>query len=253
MKKKDKKILRAVLIFSFLILPAIGRAVQELPPPTINVSPDVFYSLDETLYLEGKASPTVTVELFFEKQSGGPPVRLNVKSNSNGEWFLAQKLELTSGEWMVRGRILSDPPSDWSNPRIIRSVVSGFFIGSIKIKYLPTIIILGSLIIIGLVLLIYSSIRIRKIQHLELERKMAEKTEEFKKALLEKETEVTTALVEENFKDIRRKITEEWIHLEEKLREKGGLSKEEEEHRSRLLRDLRDAEEKIEEKIREIT
>ncbi len=247
-----------LLLILFLFLnPNFALAAENIaapsvvPPPTINISPDTYYPLDENLYLEGRSLPNARVELFFEKQSGGAdPVRLNINANSNGEWFFAQKLEMASGEWMARARVLGNAPSEWSNPKIIRSVVSGFFLGSIKIKYLPVIIVLVSLFIIGIILLIYSLLRVKTIERLELERQIEQKTKAFEKSLHEKEMEAVVTLVEENFTDIRRKITEELAHLEKQLSERGVLSNEEQEHRNSLLAQLHDAEETIEKKIK---
>ncbi|MCH8316876.1 MAG: hypothetical protein IIA88_00005, partial [Bacteroidetes bacterium] len=117
--------------------------------PTINVAPSVYYSLDEALYLEGRADAGAEVELFFEN-SGSQPVRVIVDVNSNGEWFFRERLELASGEWTVRARTVGNPDlSDWSNPRIIRSIVSGFIIGSVKVKYVPVILTLLSIFVLG--------------------------------------------------------------------------------------------------------
>ena len=226
-----------------------GIAAASVSVPTINVAPLVHYSLDEMLYIEGRADAGVEVELFFEK-SGSQPVRVSVDTNSNGEWFFGERLELTSGEWTVRARAVDNPDiSDWSNPRIIRSVVSGFTIGSVKVKYVPVILTLLSLFVLGVIFLVYSITRARKVRQLALEQEMHAETDALAKRLHEKESEDTRAFIERSFSDIRRDIMEEIQLLEDQVRSGKTLSKEEEKQRRKLFQDLREAEEAIEKRI----
>lgn len=57
----------------------------------------------------------------------------------------------------------------------------------------------------------------------------------------------------QNFAEIRRNILEELTHLEKKIKDGGELTKEEDEHRDKMLRDLRGAEEAINKKLKEIS
>lgn len=237
------------LFVIFAIAPFFAGAVSA---PTINVAPAVYYPLDETLYIEGGALPNSMVELRFEKPDT-QPVRLTAASNSNGEWFISEKLELASGEWMVRARIADDPPSDWSTPRIIRSVVSGFVVGSVRIKYAPVIIVLAVLLAASAALFGYSVIRVRTVRRLDYENQMKERAASLERELHEKERRIAGTLVEENFSELKRKINEELDHLEEKARKGESLSNDEAAHRHDLLRQLRETEERIEQKIKEIT
>lgn len=256
MSKVLKKINYLTFVIGILIsfFAFAQSTVPAAPPaPTISVAPASYYPLDEALYLEGRSAPKIKIELYFEKP-GSQPVRQSVESNANGEWFFGQKLELASGEWTVRGRAIGKDnlPSDWSNPRIIRSVVSGFSVGSLKIKYLPIIVVLSLIFLLGLGLLIYSLSRVRNIQRLELERKLEEKTQALEKTLREKEQEIAKIAVEQEFTDLRKEILEELDHF--KKRRKGGekLTMEEEEHYDNLLRRLRRAQEDVEKQISKI-
>lgn len=221
------------------------------PAPEINIAPEIYYPLDETLYLEGKAVAKVTVELFFEKP-GSNPVRVTVESNSSGEWFLSQKLELSSGEWMVRARTATDLPSDWSTPRIIQSRITGIILGGVRIQYAPVAIGLVLLFLLGGGLLIYSIMRVRRVRQEAHERELHEGMEKLEHELRIKDREATEALLEQHFSEIREGIMKELEHFEVKAKDNGGLSPEEEEHRAKLMRELREAEESIQKKLKEI-
>lgn len=243
---------KIIAFFIFTLLALTNVLAVEFSAPVISVAPDVYYPLDEILYIEGKAAPKSKVELFFEKSGKSQPVRIAVESNSNGEWYFSEKFQLSSGEWMVRARLAGDPPSDWSNPRVIRSVVSGIVFGSVKIKYVPVILIFSVALIIIFILFLYSILKVRTIQQLELERQMREKTVVFRKALHEKDRQSAEVLVEQNFSDLRKKILEELEHLDKYPRDGAVLSKEEQGHRDDLLKELRKAEDLIEKRIKDI-
>ena len=134
-----KKIYTAgIIIFLAVLFITPILTFAEVSAPIISVAPSVYYPLDEVLYLEVRAAPKNKIDIYFEK-SGSQPIRIQAETNSNGDWYIGQKLELASGEWAVRARAIDkENLSDWSNPRIIRSVVSGFVFGSFKIKYLPS-------------------------------------------------------------------------------------------------------------------
>jgi len=225
-----------------------------LPAPVISIAPESYYPLDEVLYIEGRSTPSVKMELFFEKTSGGAqPIRVTLDANSNGEWYLSQKLELSSGEWSVRARALNDSSySDWSNPRIIRSVVSGIVFGSIKIRYLPIAVFLLFLFTLSAVIFIYVLVRARNLKNLEREKALQEKTALLEKSLHEKEKEVFGTAIDQNFGEIRRRIMDELEHLNKKACAGNELSREEAEHQEKLLRELREAEEVIQKKLKEM-
>ncbi|MDP1688534.1 MAG: hypothetical protein Q8L47_00150 [bacterium] len=267
--------------------PPTGGSSLDIPAPLapeINVAPEIYYPLDETLYIEGKADPKSKVELFFEKP-GSNPVRITVDANSGGEWFLSQKLELASGEWMVRARISFDPPSDWSNPRIIQSRVTGFIVGGVRVKYAPIAIALVLLFLLGGGFLLYAIMRARSVRigahERELqegmerhERELRENTERHERELREtmerrerdlqeslikmehesriKDRDATALLLEQHFSGIREGVLKELEHLELKVSQGASLSSDEEEHRAKLLSNLREAEEAITKKLKEI-
>jgi len=208
----------AVIGLSVLLSRITVAAPIELSAPVISVAPSQFYPLDEILYMEGKAAPKAKIAVNFEKPDS-KSVTVIVDANSNGEWFLGEKIELSSGEWTARARILSDPASDWSNPRIIRSIVSGFIFGSVKIKYLPIAIMLISLLLVLVALLVYLLRRVSKIRR--------------------------SAHLKED-------IADELEHLEKAIREGKKLSESEIKRRENLLLELRHAEEIIQDKFKDL-
>ncbi len=243
-----------ILIFTFFIFSAFVLAADVLPAPKISVAPPRYYPLDEALYLEGQAAPNSKVELYFEKLNNtNSPIRVTAEANSNGEWFFSEKLELARGEWNVRARAIKNQlTSDWSNPRIIQSVISGFMLGSLKIKYLPIVITLISLFFIAFALIAYYAFRVRKVKQLILEQEMREKTKELEKKLHDQERESIEETVEHNFEEIRKRIMEELGHLDNKCLKNGRLSQDDEGRQEQLLHALRRCEEEIEKKLKDI-
>lgn len=245
-----------ILIFAFSILaPGNLFAAESISAPTINVAPQQYYPLEEALYIEGKGPPAgQKIEFIFEKVSGGTqPVRLEVQANSNGDWFLAQRVELASGEWSVRARAVSGKgTSDWSNPRIIRSLVSGFVVGGVTVKYAPIALTLFLAVFASGILLVYAFFRAKGAKEVAREAEFKLKTESLQNEIREKERKIAEAAVTQSFGDLRKNILAELNHLDSKLRDV-ALSREEEEHREKLLRELREAEENIEKQLKSIS
>lgn len=245
------------LIFAILILVGGGNTalakenIAAIAAPVINIAPLSYYPLEEMLYLEGRAEPARAMEILFNK-SDSQPVRISVKSNSNGEWFFGERLELDGGDWTVRARIASGSQiSDWSNPRIVRSIISGFTVGAIKIKYLPVAIALALLFAVGFALLIYAFIRARKIKYADRATEMERKAEDLRWQLRNRELRSAKDLVEKNFSDLRRDLLGELEHLERRSKD-GALTKAEEAHRENMSRQLRHMEEDIKKQIKDL-
>ncbi|GEM_PF-6214890 len=235
----------------FFLLPSSAFAAPLAP--AISVAPLQYYPLDETLYLEGASQANTPVDILFEPVGSGlQPVRRQVSTNSRGEWFLSERVELATGEWMARARVGGDTPSDWSNPRIIRSVVSGFMLGSVRIAYLPIILALLALFIVSGGLLTYAIIRVRHIRRQEQERAVREKTEALEQKIKEQERKAISSAIEENLTDIRREVAEELSHRENNQTEKRKHTPTENQHADQLIKKLRDVQETIEEKVKDL-
>lgn len=245
---------KIIFLFS-MILFAVSSHVAlaaAIAAPTINIAPTSYYSLDEILYIEGRAVPNKNVELLFEKPSS-QPVRMTVKANSNGEWYFGERLELVGGEWMARARIVDgDIISDWSNPRIVRSIISGFNIGSLQIKYLPIFIVLVLLFAAGFALLLYSFIRARNIKYADRAQAIEKKAEDLKRQLRDRELQSAKDSIEKSFADLRKDLLDELEHLERRSKD-GALTKEEEDYRETMLRQLRHVEDDVEKQIKDLT
>ena len=145
-------------VFFVLAIPAM--AANELPVPTINISPDVYYPSDEILYLEGRAKPTSNIEVQFQKQ-GAKPLKFNVKSDTNGEWVLAEKVPLRAGDWEVRVRSTA---SEWSNPRVFKVVITGITIGGVNVKFAFLSFIIIFLLLSGAAVVSYFILRVRRLK-----------------------------------------------------------------------------------------
>ena len=77
-------------LFGVTFLAISAEAANQLPAPTINISPDIYYPFDEILYLEGRADSASNVEIQFQKQ-GVKPLKFNVKSDINPNSIIAEK------------------------------------------------------------------------------------------------------------------------------------------------------------------
>jgi hypothetical protein len=234
-----------LLVFSavfglFFCVPALSAT--ELPAPTIVINPDVYYPLDEVLYLEGRAKPDSSIELLLQK-SGSRPIRAVTRSDSRGEWVFAQKLPLDAGNWEVRARVVDgDNVSEWSNPRIVRAISTGLIIGGVTIKFSVLVFVIIVLLVVGALGALYYSRRVKAVIAWH------------EAALREKEREVLETEMEHEFYEIRQKIMRELEHLEKKI-EDGKFTDEEKkeslERREELLRELKESERSLEKKIKE--
>ncbi len=136
----------------------------QLPEPSISISPDDFYTFEDILYIEGRSMPEGIITVRTIK-AGEQPVKFIVKADSSGEWVVAEKTYLTAGNWEVSARAqIKDQISDWSNPRVIRSIATGVDIFGLKVRYVViAVILLVFFALLGLILT-YFLHRIRKLK-----------------------------------------------------------------------------------------
>lgn len=225
------------VVFFILVISCVPPvfAAEEVPAPSINIAPDTFYPLDEVLYMEGRATPMADVRIMFQKQ-GSAPVNFTIKADQNGEWSLTEKVLLETGDWEVRARIMKDGTvSEWSNPRLVRAVVSGFNVGSFQVKYVSIALILVAILGLGIALSIYFAHRIRKLR----------------KQLLEKETDEVRHKIIEGFDEIRSDILSELQGLESRQGER-QLNASEIARREHLLKELHTIQDNIEKEVRDV-
>lgn len=192
-----------------------------LSQPTIAVNPDIYYPQDEVLYIEGRAKPNSSIQIQFLKP-GAKIIRLVTKSDQNGEWVLTERAPLEPGDWEVRARLVEgERVSEWSNPRVIKAIATGVTLGGITIKFTFLII----LFVLAISVILYLLFRVRR-----------------------ETREKTGAMIEQDFSELKRDIMEELKHLASKRE----LSKEEQEHRDKLLRDLEHVEREIGRKLKDV-
>ncbi|MCH7882882.1 hypothetical protein IIA95_00465 [Patescibacteria group bacterium] len=211
----------SVIVVLFLLFVGVASAAFDLPTPTIYVNPDIYYPVDEILYLEGRAKPNATLQIQFLKP-GAKPLKLVTRSDQNGEWVLAERVPLEGGNWEVRARVIeAERTSLWSNPRIIKSIITGVTIGRVNIRFSA----IAFLLMIAAGVIFYLFFRMRQVAR-----------------------EKTGLQIEQDFSELRRNVAEELRHLARKR----SLSKEEEEHRDKLLRDLEHVEREINRRLKDI-
>ena len=231
---KFTSILILGVVFAASFLPVIKNVVvaAEISVPTITVNPDVYYPLDEVLYLEGIAEPNFTVEVRFQKQ-GAKPVVLIVKSNPRGEWLLAEKVSLGAGDWEVRGRTVDtndqNKVSQWSAPRTFKVVISGIMIGGFNVKFSDLSLVIIILLIGGIFLILYSNSRIRRL----------------KAVILNKEIKEASESIHEEFVELEQSLRDELKLLE--LRQ--NPSPEDLERKEQVIRNIENLEKNIQKDI----
>lgn len=215
--------------------PAVPPPAPQLREPAIAISPDYFYPFEDILYLAGRSAPNAIITVVLQKQ-GDKPVKFTVTPDSSGEWVVNEKTYLSAGDWEVRARAqLGSELSDWSNPRIIRSVVTGISVFGLRIRYIA----IGAFVFIFLLILagvfIYFTRTIRKL----------------KRGLFEKQVHETRDRAHESFIVLRRELTERLKSLVANA-DKRPLTLEEIDQQERILRELDELEQRTEHDIGDI-
>ncbi|MEK7612136.1 MAG: hypothetical protein AAB407_02230 [Patescibacteria group bacterium] len=213
-----------------------GVANQAPPPePYISISPDTFYTLEDMLYIEGRGDPNAIVTVTLQKQ-GTQPIKFTVKADSFGEWVIAEKTYLVAGNWEVRARQkVGTLVSGESNPRVIRSVVTGFTIFGFQVRYIVVagIAVFFIAIIVGIFLYFRKKISL------------------LKQGLMEKQLRETETRFHESFTEIRKNLMDELKDLaassEGRTLTSGELDK-----RDRILREVEELEQNLEHDIHDI-
>jgi hypothetical protein len=210
----------------------VQTVTKELPQPTIAINPDIYYPLDEVLYIEGNAEPGFVVQIRFQKQ-GARPATFTAKSDSRGEWVLAEKVPLEAGDWEVRARTVDpknkDNFSDWSNPRIFKAIVNGITIGGVNIKFAALSLLIIILLISGVVLILYFKHRVQRLREVILSKEISEAHDS----------------VREGFSELRQNLGDELRLLDSRQ----NLSQEEIARKEQVLRNLENLEHSIEHNI----
>lgn len=216
-----------------VVTQSLTLAAESLPAPTISVSPDVYYPLDEIIYLEGRAKPNIIVQINFQKQ-GVKPLNFNVKADASGEWVLAEKAPLKDGNYEVRVRtVQGDQTSDWSNPRIIKVIVSGVTIGGVNVKFALLTFLLFVLLALGAAVFLYFNWRVRRL----------------KAVIADKEIQEVEETAREGIAELRKDLLDELKLIESSERK---LSAEELTRKEHILRELDMLERNISREIKDI-
>jgi hypothetical protein len=216
-----------------------GKALSQ---PSIAISPDYFYPPEEILYIEGRSEPNVIINVSLQKQ-GEQPLKFTVQADNLGEWVLAEKVFLNSGNWEVRARTQDgDSVSEWSNPRVIRSIVSGINILGISIRYLT----LGAvgILLLGAFILIYIFV-FRKIHKRDLKR-----VRELRQVLLRHKLTETEEKLHHRVSEIREDLLTELKGLTS--RGEKALTEEQRKRREHILRELEELEKDVSHEIGDI-
>ena len=226
-----------ILILSFGAInfgTGIVFATEVLPVPVISVNPDIYYPFDEIIYIEGRALPNSTVQIQFQKQ-GAKLLKFNSKSDANGEWVLAEKIPLESGDWEIRARFLAGPDkiSEWSNPRVFKVIVSGVTIGGINIKFAFLTFTLLVVLFAAASIFFYFRYKVKQL----------------KAVIISKEIKEARDSVKDGLSEIRKDLIDELKIMESSVK---TLSAEELSRKEHLLRELDLLERNMDKEIQDI-
>ena len=228
------------LVFSPMLFAQTGAPPplpQSPPEPYISISPDIFKPIEEILYIEGRANPNAIVTVQIRKEAGTEsPIQFKIKTDASGEWVVAEKAYLSAGNWQVRARQqVGALVSSESNPRVIRSVVTGIPIFGIYIRYaaMAGAILLFIFIVLGIVFYFHKKINL------------------LQKGLMEKQLRETEERFHRGFAEIRKELMDE---LKELATNAAGrpLTSEEIEKRDRVIRELESLEQGLDHDIGDI-
>ncbi len=232
-----------------LVLAAASVLAQEAPAPPVSVpqppsepyisiSPDYFYPMEEILYLVGRANPNAIVMIQIRKDAGTEkPINFKVKADASGEWVVAEKTYLSAGNWQVRARQqVGVLVSGESNPRVIRSVVTGVNVFGLNIRYVAIAGIILVFILAIFFVFIYFRRKIARLQ----------------KGLIEKQLHETEERFHRGFAEIRKELMDELKALATNA-EGRPLTSEEVEKRDRVLRELESLEQGLDHDITDIS
>lgn len=223
------------------------------------MAPDVYYPLDEILYLEGNAPSDATVQIQFQK-SGAKPITVHTRSNVRGEWVFAGKAPLDAGTWEIRARVIggADETSPWSNPRLMKAIQTGIVLGGVSITYALLLLVFFGILVASVALIFHFYFRVKRLERraqqlrvTELEKELRGRTEALEHALLDKDKQEAETEVEKSIADLKTSLVKELEHLEETVLGR-PRTKEEQEHKERLMAELSAMQEKIESKIEDI-
>lgn len=230
-----------IALASLFIIAVFGRVFAQAPQsapvePYISISPDNFYTMEEILYIEGRSDPAAIVTLELQKQ-GEKPVKFSIKADSSGEWVVAEKAYLSAGDWQVRARQqVASQISGWSNPRVIRSIVTGVNIFGLSIRYVVIVII--ALLVLAVIAFIFFYFR-RKISMLQ-------------RGLVEKQLKETEDRFHRGFAEIRKDLMDQLKDLAINAQGR-SLTPEEIDKRDHVLRELEEMEKNLEHDIGDIS
>jgi hypothetical protein len=231
----------SVLSFAYLSNAQSVPIVAGPNEPTIAISPDYYYPLEELLYIEGRANPNATVTVTLTKEAsaanvGDKPVKFTIKADSIGEWVVAEKVYLSSGNWQVRARqLVGTQVSPESNPRVIRSVVTGVSIFGMQIRYVVIVSVIFAFIAIIVFIYIYFHRKIRRL----------------KRGLMQKQLRETEDRFHKGFAAIRKDLMDQLRELAANAQSR-PLTPEEVEKKDRILRELENLEQNLEHDLTDI-
>ena len=234
------------MIVTGISLAVFARAQTTLPPPApqtpsepyISISPDYFYPLEEVLYIEGRANPDAVVTVQIRKDAGtDKPLSFKIKADSSGEWVIAEKAYLSAGNWQVRARQqVGSLVSGESNPRVIRSVVTGVRVWGMNLRY----VVIAGFIVVFILIIVFIFWYFRK------------KIETLKKGLMDRQLQETEARFHRGFAEIRQELMDELKELATSAQGR-PLTPEEIEKRDRILRELESLEQGLDHDISDIS
>jgi hypothetical protein len=228
-------LVKAVTETGEVIESAIEVLVESIPVPQITFCPKTFRSGEEILYIDGSALPDSSVLIFLE-ESGDLITKWEVNSDSEGNWSLRNESVLRPGVYRIlaKTRDARGAISLASEGCLVNVILGGITMGPFVLAYKSLAVASIIILIFLLTWLLYSFLRIKKLQE-SIERETLDLKEKFYK----------------EYNELKRDIEKEIELLREAKKEK-GLTDEEERLEKELLKNLEDVERVLREELRDI-
>ncbi len=251
--------IRQLAILTFFTIPLAVMGQTTVRVPTIAIAPDTIYSLEEIIYIEGSAPPAADVRVRLE-QPGEKPLEFTTRANPNGEWAVREQAFLAEGTWEIRARaMVNGQESGWSDPRRVRSVVTGVRVGGSAVSFGNAALFLIALLAALAAFFAYLFMRVRARERGILVEKQENHIRKLEAALATEEAENAESkrslgtierVVGAGFERVKHQLLEELKTLEERAG-RTPLSVEDLKHRERILEQLNEIADSIEARIHE--
>jgi len=205
--------------------------IKSIQPPEILIYPKTYNSGEEMMYIEGKAVPGFSIDVFLEKENSRKIWK--AVSDKDGNWSVLTNELLNDGVYDLSARATDrrGATSDLSSKYQMSVVLSGFSLGSHLVTFKSAARLMFLLMIAVVLITTYIYIRIRS-----------------HKKKLQKETIEAQRKLKKAFIELKKKLEKKIEYLDSRP----GLNAREKKMRDEIFNLLKDSERTIYQEIKDI-